>query len=88
MIFRIFRNFLRKKIGLIVAEFLELPCLKSSFPDHMTTGRRPYEYDDDTDDENDHKNDSYTAAGAAPGTSVPCSLFIDHLENSLKMVSS
>ena len=45
MIFRIFRNFLRKKkIGLIVAEFLELPCLKSSFPDHMTTGRRPYIY--------------------------------------------
>ena len=40
MIFRIFRNFLRKKIGLIVAEFLELPCLKSSFLDHMTTGRR------------------------------------------------
>ena len=30
--------------------------------------------DDDTDDDNDHKNDSYTAAGAAPGASVPCSL--------------
>ena len=30
--------------------------------------------DDDTDDENVHKNDSYTAAGAAPGASVPCSL--------------
>ena len=29
--------------------------------------------DDDTDDDNDHKNDSYTAAGAAPGASVPCS---------------
>ena len=28
-----------------------------------------------TDDDNDHKNDSYTAAGAAPGASVPCSLF-------------
>ena len=26
------------------------------------------------DADNDHKNDSYTAAGAAPGTSVPCSL--------------
>ena len=36
--------FLRKKIGLIVAEFLELPCTKSSFPDHRTTGRRPYIY--------------------------------------------
>ena len=32
--------------------------------------------DDDTDDDNDHKNDSYTAAGAAPDASVPCSLFI------------
>ena len=31
--------------------------------------------DDDTDDDNDHKNDSYTAAGAAPGACVPCSLF-------------
>ena len=31
--------------------------------------------DDDTDDDNDHKNHSYTAAGAAPGASVPCSLF-------------
>ena len=30
--------------------------------------------DDDTDDDNDHKNDSYTAAGAAPGASVPCPL--------------
>ena len=29
----------------------------------------------DYDDDNDHKNDSYTAAGAAPGASVPCSLF-------------
>ena len=29
--------------------------------------------DDDTDD-HDHKNDSYTAAGAAPSASVPCSL--------------
>ena len=26
--------------------------------------------DDDTDDDNDHKKDSYTAAGAAPGTSI------------------
>ena len=31
--------------------------------------------DDDTDDDIDHKNDSYTAAGAAPGASVPCSGF-------------
>ena len=31
------------------------------------------DHDDDTD--NVHKNDSYTAAGAAPGASVPCSLF-------------
>ena len=35
---------------------------------------KPYDYDDDTDD-NDHKNNSYTAAGAALGASVPCSLF-------------
>ena len=35
----------------------------------------PYDYDDATDDDH-HKNDSYTAAGAAPGASVPCSLFI------------
>ena len=26
---------------------------------------------DDTDDDTDRKNDSYTAAGAAPGASVP-----------------
>ena len=36
--------------------------------------------DDDTDDDNDdeanHKNDGYTAAGAVPDASVPCSLFI------------
>ena len=32
--------------------------------------------DDDTDDDHDHKNDSYTAAGAAPGGSVPCYLFL------------
>ena len=32
--------------------------------------------DDDTDYDDDHKNDSYTAAGAAPGASVPCSLFL------------
>ena len=32
-----------------------------------------HEYNDDTDDDNDHKNDSYTAAGAAPGASIPCS---------------
>ena len=36
--------------------------------------------DDDHDDDgtvldNNHKNVSYTAAGAAPGASVPCSLF-------------
>ena len=30
--------------------------------------------DYDTDDDNDHKNYKYTAAGAAPGASVPCSL--------------
>ena len=35
-----------------------------------------YTNGDDTDDDNDHKNDSYTAAGAAPGASVPFSLFI------------
>ena len=34
---------------------------------------KPYDYDDDTDDDHDHKNDSYTAAGAAPGASVPYS---------------
>ena len=39
----------------------------------MTT--MPDYYDDDTVDRNDHKNDSYTAAGAAPGASVPCSGF-------------
>ena len=37
---------------------------------------KPYDYDNDTDDDNDHKNDSYTAAGAAPRASVPCSLFL------------
>ena len=37
---------------------------------------KPYDYDDDTDDYNDHKNDCYTAAGAAPSASVPCSLFL------------
>ena len=36
---------------------------------------KPFDYDDDTDDDNDHKNDRYTAAGAAPGASFPCSLF-------------
>ena len=41
----------------------------------MITTTKPYAYDNDTDDDNDHKNDSYTAAGAAPGASVPCSLF-------------
>ena len=39
----------------------------------MIVMTKPYDYDDDTDDDNDHKNDSYTAAGAAPGASVPCS---------------
>ena len=33
------------------------------------------DHDDDTDDDNYHKIDSYTAAGAALGASVPCSLF-------------
>ena len=37
---------------------------------------KPYDYADDTDDCKVHKNDSYTAAGAAPGASAPCSLFI------------
>ena len=32
--------------------------------------------DDDTDDDNNHKNDIYTAAGAASGDSVHCSLLI------------
>ena len=36
---------------------------------------KPYDYDDDTGDDNGHKTDSFTAAGAAPGASVPCSLF-------------
>ena len=31
---------------------------------------------DDTDDDHDHKNDRYTAAGTAPGASVPRCLFI------------
>ena len=37
---------------------------------------KPYDYDDDTDDDHGHKNDSYTAAGVAPGASVPCCLFM------------
>ena len=36
----------------------------------------PYDYNDDTNDETHHKNDSYTAAGAAPGANVSCSLLI------------
>ena len=36
----------------------------------------PYAYADDTVDDNDHKNDSYIAAVAAPGASIPCSLFL------------
>ena len=36
---------------------------------------KPYDYDDDTDDDTGHKNDRYTVAVAAPGASVPCSLF-------------
>ena len=36
----------------------------------------PYDNDDGTDDDYDHKNDCYIAAGAAPGASVPCSLFL------------
>ena len=35
-----------------------------------------YDYNDDTDNGNDPKNDSYIGAGAAPGDSVPCSLFL------------
>ena len=35
---------------------------------------KPYAYAEDADDDNDHKTDCYTAAGAAPGASVPCSL--------------
>ena len=35
---------------------------------------KPYDYDNGTDDDHGHKNDNYTAAGAAPGASVPCSL--------------
>ena len=49
---------------------------------------KPYDYDDDTDDDNDHKNDSYTAAGAAPGASVPCSLFLVHSLQCLVLVFS
>ncbi len=41
---------------------------------------KPYDFDDDTDDDTDHKNDSYTAAGAAPGPSCPCSLYICNKE--------
>ena len=37
---------------------------------------KKYDYGDDADDDNDHKNDSYTAAGAVPDASVPCSFFI------------
>ena len=37
---------------------------------------KPHDDDDDIDDDSDHKNDSYTAAGAAPDASVPCSLFL------------
>ena len=36
---------------------------------------KPYDYDDDTDDDLDQKKYDHTAAGAAPGASVPCSLF-------------
>ena len=37
---------------------------------------KPYDYDDDTDYDHDHKFGNYTAAGAAPGASVPCCLFL------------
>ena len=37
---------------------------------------KPYGYDDVVDDDDDHKDDSSTADGAAPGASVPCSLFL------------
>ena len=37
---------------------------------------KPYGYPDDIDDGSDYKTDSYTVAGAAPGASVLCSLFL------------
>ena len=40
---------------------------------------KQYDYDDDTDHDKYHKNDSNTAAGAVPGASVPCFLFLYHL---------
>ena len=36
---------------------------------------KPYHYGGDTYDGKDHEHDSYTAAGAAPGASFPCSGF-------------
>ena len=42
----------------------------------MTMMTKPYDYNYDTDDDNDHKNDRFITAGAAPGASVPCSLFL------------
>ena len=44
--------------------------------DDDTDGDTDDDHDDDTDNDNDHKNDSYPAAGAAPGASVLCSLFL------------
>ena len=42
----------------------------------MLMMNKPYDYDGDTDDDHAHKNEIYTAAGAAPGASVPCSWFL------------
>ena len=42
---------------------------------------KPDDYDDDTDDDHHHKNDSYTAAGAALGAGVPCSLLQNKRNN-------
>ena len=44
---------------------------------------KPYDYDDDTDVCKDH-NESYTDASAAPGASVPCSLFLYNMILSIK----
>ena len=37
---------------------------------------KPYDFNNGTDDDNDHKNYSCNTAGAAPGASVPYSLFL------------
>ena len=41
----------------------------------MIMMKKPSGYDNDTDHDHDHKKDSYTSTCAAPGASVPCSLF-------------